>query len=125
MRHDVDPKQELLGKLPTDGVITTFHNQVLVAIYIRPKVTAGGIHITDETRKEDEYQGKVGLVIDKGPLAFKDDGRNQFHGQDVEIGEWIVFRASDGFQLHVGDVLCRVLQDVDLKARVSSPDLVF
>lgn len=132
MFHEVDPRKDLQDRIGSVDHVKLLHNQVLVATYIRPKKTSGGIWLTDDTRKEDEYQGKVGLVIAKGPLAFVDDDRNQFHGQNVEIGDWISYRQSDGWQLVLrgapttenpkGEHHCRMLQDIDIKAVLTSPD---
>lgn len=125
MQHDTDPKAELLAQIGDLSGIELFHNQILVAVYIRPEKTKSGIILADVTRKEDEYQGKVGLVLKTGPLAFVDDTRNSFSGQSVKAGDWIAFRTSDGWQLKIGGTLCRMLQDVDIKLRVPSPDFVF
>ena len=132
MLHAVDPRTDLQHKIGDIRHIRVLHNQVLVATYVRPERTSGGIILAQSTRKEDEYQGKVGLVIAKGPMAFRDDDRTQFHGQDVQVGEWISYRMSDGWQLIVkgkpsaenpkGEYHCRMLQDVDIKAVISSPD---
>lgn len=70
-----DPKQALFDAVGDVSGYDIFHNQVLVAIYVRPNITAGGIWRPDENVKEDEYQGKVGLVIKTGPAAFKDTDR--------------------------------------------------
>ena len=48
-----------------DGIDVLF-NQVLIAVYERPKVTASGIHLPDQSTDEDRYQGKVGLVLKRG-----------------------------------------------------------
>ena len=73
-------RQEILDKCGNTDGIDVLHNQILVAIYIRPEVTQGGIYLADQTIKEDEYQGKCGLVLKSGPLAFKSDDRNDFAG---------------------------------------------
>lgn len=126
MAHTTDPKTELHAKLDaTLSDVQLFNNQVLVAVYIRPRVTAGGIHLADETRKEDQYQGKVGLVMMKGPLAFLDEGNTRFHGQTVDVNDWIAFRTSDGWPVVINGVHCRILDDVDIKLRIPEPDLVF
>lgn len=129
MEHDQDPREALMAQVGDVSHIEVMHNQILVAIYTRPERTKGGIYLADNTRKEDEYQGKVGLVLKKGPLAFRDDERNQFHGQDVEVGDWIGFRAAEGWQLGVngpkGKVPCRMLEDVHVKLRLQSPDDVY
>lgn len=133
MLHEIDPRTDLQNKIGDVSHIKMMHNNILVATYIRPKQTAGKIILLDSTRKEDEYQGKVGMVIAKGPLAFKDDERNQFHGQDVHIGEWVGFGHMDGRQLVIkgavknedethGGWHCRILQDIDIKSVISHPD---
>src|SRR5271166_130069 len=129
MDHKEDPADELRRKAGSVDGIELFHNQILVAIYVRPERTRGGIILADVTRKEDIFQGKVGLVLKKGPLAFVDDARNQFQGQNVDVGDWIAFRTSDGWQLRVngsdGQVPCRILEDVHVKARLTSPDEIY
>lgn len=127
MHHADDPKTQLLATVGDISHIRLMHNQILVATYVRPEKTKGGLVLPDKVRKEDEYQGKVGLVIAKGPLAFVDDGATDFRGQDVAIGDWIAYRQSDGWQLVLknatsGAQHCRMLQDIDVKAVLSSPD---
>lgn len=108
----------------TDG-LDVLHNHILVAIYIRPEKTQGGIFLADQTIKEDEYQGKCGLVIKTGPLAFQDDDRNDFGGKSVVRGEWVIFRVSDGFSLKVNGVMCRLLEDVHIKLITDDPLTVY
>ena len=122
---DKDPADEIREKIGYIDDFDIFFNKVLVAIYIRPKKTKSGIHLTDDTVKEDEYQGKAALVLKKGPTAFMDDGDARFHGQDVEVGDWIVFRPSNGVKLSINKTLCVLLQDVQIEMRVPSPDAVF
>lgn len=45
-------------------------NRCLVATYINPAVTKGGIIIPGKTQEEDRWQGKVGLLLAVGPSAF-------------------------------------------------------
>lgn len=125
MKHDVDPGEALRQMVGDLDGIELFHNQILVAIYKRPERTAGGIILTDTARKEDEFQGKVGLVLKKGPLAFIDDAAVKFAGQDVTPGDWITFRASDGWALNINGVPCRMVEDSHIKLRVASPDQVY
>jgi co-chaperonin GroES (HSP10) len=124
MTHAGDPRAELLSSVGDISGIKIFNNWILVAVYKRPEKTLGGIILTDNTRKEDEYQGKVGLVLKKGPLAFVDDDKASFNGQDVELGEWIAFRVSDGWSLEVNGVICRMLQDVQIRLGLPSPDVI-
>jgi co-chaperonin GroES (HSP10) len=125
MVHAEDPREILRREIGDLSKIKVFNNWVLVAVYNRPEQTKGGLYLPDVVRKEDEYQGKVGLVVKKGPLAFKDDDKTAFAGQDVEIGDWVAFRVSDGWSLKVKGVLCRMLQDVQIRLSSEEPDDIF
>lgn len=125
MLHAEDPADEIRKAVGNLDVVDLMFNQLLVGIYVRPNKTRSGIFLTDKTLDEDLYQGKVGLVLKKGPTAFMDDGEARFHGQNVSDGDWIVFRPSDGWQMSVNGKACRVLQDVHIKARVAAPDVIW
>lgn len=126
MEHEDDPRREIIAAIGDIAGIEVMHNQVLIALYRRPDKTKGGIFLSDVTRKEDEYQGKVGLVLKKGPLAFVDDAHSKFGGQDVAVGEWIGIRPGDGWPVALmgteGKVECRMVEDVHIKMRLSAPD---
>lgn len=125
MQHDEDPRDKLLKQLGDISDIEIFNNQVLLAVYIRPEKTKSGIYLTDAMKDEDKYQGKVGLLVKSGPAAFTDDGE-WFSGLEFREGsDWLLFRPSEGWQLNVNGVLCRLFQDVDIKGRISHPDKVF
>lgn len=125
MKHENDPKKDVFDRVGDLGKFEVFHNNILIGTYVPPKVTAGGVHLPDKTRHENLYQGKVGLVLKKGPIAFVDDPTNKFHGQDVKVGDWVVYRASDGWELIVNNQHCRMLEEAHIRARVESPDVVF
>jgi co-chaperonin GroES (HSP10) len=126
MAHDVDPKEKLLDDLGDISGIELFNNQILVATYIRPEKTKGGIIMTDRARDEDRFQSKIGLVVGKGPSAFQEEeGGNWFNGRQVEEGEWIIFRPSDGWSLTVNGVSCRILSDTQVKGTVNDVDKVW
>src|SRR6266853_1046869 len=140
--HDTDPRIDLLKKvgmrLKKSGNIVgeplggaeLFGNAILVAVYVRPKKARYGtltLDLTDSTIKEDEHQGKIGLVIAMGPLAYEDDEQTQFHGQKVEIGDWVVFRPSEGWGITLtsNQVLCRMLTEGNIRMKINSPDDVW
>ena len=125
MSHIEDPANEIRKRIGDISKIEVLHNQTLVGVYIRPEKTKGGILLTSQTRDEDRYQGKAGLVLKKGPLAFVDDDNNKFHGQNVDIGDWVFYRVSDGFPLVLNGTLCRLLEEVHVKGKIPSPDVVF
>ena len=125
MSHIEDPANEIRKRIGDISKIEVLHNQILVGVYIRPEKTKGGILLTPQTRDEDRYQGKAGLVLKKGPLAFVDDDNNKFHGQNVDVGDWVFYRVSDGFPLVFNGTLCRLLEEVHVKGKIPSPDVVF
>ena len=125
MDHALDPKKELISVLGDTSNVEIFNNQILVAIYIRPEKTVGGIILTNTIRDEDKWQGKIGLVIKKGPSAFVDDSKNWFNGITVDVNDWVIFRPSDGWGLTINGIMCRLLDDTVIRGRVSHPDQVF
>lgn len=126
MDHSDDPKQALikaLGKDYTDFNI--FNNQVLCAVYVRPQKTKSGIYLSDRTVDEDKIQGKVGLVINMGPMAFVDDSNSWFKDVNINEGDWVVFRPSDGWSITINGVVCRILDDTNVRGTIPHPDLVW
>lgn len=112
---------ELVGNLDDIDIIGDL---VLVACYIRPERTAGGIFLSDSARDEDVWQGITGLVLKHGPDAFVDvDGLK--YEQRVEVGEWAVFKVGDAWRLNVRDVPCRLVRDTSIRAKVKDPSIVF
>jgi hypothetical protein len=90
MSHEEDPKQKLLDQLGDISQIELFHNQVLLAVYLRPEKTKSGLILTADHLDEDRYQSKVGLLVKRGPLAFEQDG-NWFTGMTFQDHEWLIF----------------------------------
>jgi len=120
-----DPKQALMDAVGNLSGFDIFHNQILVAIYVRPEKTSGGIIRPEGNVGEDEYQGKVGLVVKKGPTAFLNTEEEDFQGQNVEVGDWVVFRVGDGWQLTIRDTACRILSDRTIRMRIKNPGDIF
>jgi co-chaperonin GroES (HSP10) len=125
MTHDVDPKKVILDELGDITDIELYHNQLLIAIYIRPEKTKSGLYLSSQTRDEDKYQGKVGLVVKKGPDAFRDDTGKWFRDVSISEHDWVYFRPSDGWQVTVHGVLCRIIDDTDIRGRLPAPDVIW
>lgn len=127
MAHDIDPAEDLLKRLGDLSGVELFQNQVLVAVYIRPKKTKSGLYLSDSTVDEDRYQSKVGLLVKAGPSAFVDDADTRyFDGMKFEIGkDWLVFRPSDGWNITVNNVLCRILVDTSVRGRTKNVDMIY
>lgn len=128
----VDPKRALLDAAGNMVDYEVFHNLVLVAPYIAPDRTKGGIIRPDSNLAEDRFQGKAGLVLKVGPAAFKDDGGAKFYGITVSPGDWVLFRPSDGFECFISDrrtvgdgLPCRLIEDSLIRGRISNPALIY
>lgn len=125
--HDIDPKITLKESVGDISNVEIFNNQVLVAVYIRPnKTKLGGkdFYLTDNVVDEDRFQGKVGLLLKKGSTAFvQSDG--WFVDTKFELDDWLVFKPSDGWSLTVNGVLCRIIEDINVRGRVDMPDRVW
>ena len=129
MSHDEDPRQLIFDKIGMKkGVIpgfTLFGNRVLLGVYERPSKTKSGIILADQTRNEDQHQGKAAVVLMKGPTAFVSDSPYDFQGQDVEVGDWVTLWVGDGRRLFLNGQLCRIIRDQDINMKIPSPDQVF
>jgi len=122
MEHDVDPRQKILDAVGDLSNVEMFNNQALVAVYVRPEKTKSGLYLSDKYRDEDRFQSKIGLLLATGPKAFSVESDEWFNGVAINHGDWLVFRPSDGWNVTVNGVLCRMLSDVQVKARVDTPD---
>ena len=125
MKHTVDPAQKIMQELGDLSDIGVYRNLVLLAIYVRPELTAGGVHIAKQTTDEDIYQGKVGLIIKAGPQAFIDPEQKWFDGKPPKVGDWVYFRPSESWAINVHGVPCRMLEDIDLRGPLKFPDGVW
>jgi co-chaperonin GroES (HSP10) len=128
MEHTRDPKDDIFENVKDyiDDVKIT-GAQVLVGVYVRPSRTAGGIELPDSYRDEDIYQGKAGVILKMGPLPFNQNDDDFFGGKFPKVGDWVVYRPSDGFPLQLENKQnCRLLSDrFKIKAIVPRPDLVW
>lgn len=105
------------------GKFTLLHSQVLVVTYVQPARTSGGIIIPQKSQDEDRFQGTIGLVVALGKGAFKDDNIAKFHGDKLELSDWVFARPGDGMEMFINQVPCRVFEDVAIKAIVTEPKM--
>ncbi|MDE2096329.1 MAG: hypothetical protein KGL39_03720 [Patescibacteria group bacterium] len=129
MAHKIDPKDEILAEIAPfiKSINNIMSARVLVAVYKRPERTAGGVLLSDKTRDEDGYQGKVGLVVGMGPLAFKDDPERGLSWGDErpQIGDWVMCSVGDTRKFKLGERDMRFVEDVNIHAVVSKPDVIW
>lgn len=125
--QSANPKLALInavGDLSNESVLSDL---VLVATYIRPEKTMGGIIRPTDNIKEDEYQGKVGLVLKMGPQAGEFDAENNEYMPNYYfgVGDWVAYGIKDGIALTIRDTPCRLIPYQRVRMKISSPDVVF
>lgn len=119
-----DPKAEILKLVGDLSGIDIMYNMVLLAVYVRPQVTKGGIIRPTQNQEEDVWQGKAGLVLKLGKDAFEDDNDTSFNGQRADIGEWVVFKVGDAWQVQIREWPCRLVRDSSIKMKVNDPSII-
>lgn len=121
-----DPKAEMLKQIGNLDSIKVGGARVLVWTYIRPRKTKGGIILTDKEVKEDLWQGVVGYVLKRGPLAFKEDPDNniRFGGFEAKVGDWVAFRPGEAPRIQINGIDCRLVEDTLIQAVIDQPELI-
>lgn len=137
-QKELDPKQEILDKLGDVSEAVIAQNEVLIAMYMRPEKTAGGIIMPHQNLREDRYQGKVGLVVKIGE-ACRFQRTNSVtgvtYGIPVDLHDWVVVRTSDTWSLDINPnpnvsdpnafTLCRLVFDDQIRMKVPHPGMVW
>jgi co-chaperonin GroES (HSP10) len=119
-----DPKKTILDLLGDLSGIEILGEMVLVATYIRPEKTAGGIIRPTSNTQEDVWQGKVGLVVKLGTDAFIDPETGIAFEESVTVGDWCVYKIGDGWSMNVRGVGCRLVRDTGIRMRVEDPNII-
>lgn len=119
-----DPRSAITKMVGDLSGVEVIGDMVLVGIYIRPEKTAGGIIRPTTNKQEDVWQGKVGLVLKRGPDSFKDPDSGHRYQQFVSEGEWCVFKVGDGWSVNINEYPCRLVRDVNIKLKVKDPNIV-
>lgn len=123
--------------------IRVLRNRVLVCTYVEAEISAGGI-LKPQTRiDESKYQGKVGLVLKIGPVAFEfeeiaNESENTHEAFEVvaqthgipEVGDWVFFRGSDTWDCALAvapgtGVHCRFINDDSIVGVISDPSTIW
>ena len=138
-----EQKQRILEDLGDLTQYEILDDQVLVAVYAESNVVSSGkradgsswqLITTDNKTAESRYQGKAGLLVKKGPTAFKWHNNGQlYEGVEPKIGDWVVFTPSDGREIYLRDgvalkkegVTCRRFHWSAIFMRVPDPRVVF
>lgn len=125
--HKTDPKQDIYDDV--GSFIEFFQpvgDQVLLIMYERGKqkgggdvMSQGGILIpagTTGALAEDKWQGKVGLVVAMGPIAFTEDDHHTWGSAVPKIGDWVMISVGDSYSFDLpGDRRARQVSDALVK----------
>lgn len=128
MVHTVDPAKliwDTIGGLKGLAGFQFFGNQVLIGVYERPQQTKSGVYLPDQTRREDQFQGKAGLVLAMGSKAFVSDENYDFGDDKVAVGDWVAIFVADGRKLQINKQLCRLVEDQHIRMKIPAPDLIW
>ncbi len=132
-KAEFDPvveRDKIMRRLPDIAQCKIFGPRILVAKFIRDRLSAS-IAIAKDTATEDKWQGKHGLVLAIGHLAFQSDSVNNFGPDTVKVGDWVMFQYGDGQDYDyrppgTHDLIpCKVLKDVEIAGLVPRPDMFF
>lgn len=120
-----DPKQAVwnaLGDSLNDQPLYS-NNVLLITAPIMGK-SRGGIIFTDPTKKEERFQGKIGMVIKVGEVAFNDSEIWPNEHTRPTVGDWVVYRNADTHECAINKYSCRFIKDYLIIMKVSTPDAI-
>ena len=67
-------------------------------------------------------------MANKKPRETYDDlEREHIASKDVNVneGDWVLFRPSDGWQISINGVSCRIMDDIHIRGKLAHPDTVW
>ncbi len=100
-------------------------NKVLLLTHLKSKFYEGTTILKpDKTLDEDKWQGKTGLIVAMGPSAFQDTPTFSFGGVVPSVGDWLVYRSSDGATMTIDYAHCCIIEDFHYQGIVPDPDSV-
>lgn len=100
-------------------------SDVLVATYVEPE-KRGSLFIPQKSVQESIFQGRIGLILKMGSTAFKyTKGGYAWEGPKPQVGDWILFRFADAWELYLSGVSCRVVDAEVVRAIIEKPEVVF
>lgn len=99
--------------------------RILVAHYIEPEVTQGGIIKVSKTVDESRYQGKIGLIVKLGSMAFKYYGQYKLEGVKPKVGDWVLYFPNDGKEFFYNNYSMRSLSSDLVHGVIANPDVLY
>jgi co-chaperonin GroES (HSP10) len=94
--------------------------RLLIALPQVEETFDNGIIKADKTIYEEKILTVVGLVLDMGEEAYKDQTRYP-SGPWCKVGDYVLFRANTGTRFRVNGVEYRIMNDDSIEAVVADP----
>lgn len=120
-----DPKAAIIKAVGDLSKTRICSDLVLLGTYIRNEKTAGGIIRPKEVLQEDEYQGKVGVVLKSGPMAYGDWEDDDTRGDNAVPGTWVVYAIKDAWPVQINGTACRFIPYDKIRMVIPDPSMVF
>lgn len=120
-----DFKKLVLESVGDLSGFTVLHTDVLVATYVAPRKTAGGILLPDKSVEEDRWQGKVGLVLKMGEGAFRYTGAFTYEGSVPKVGDYVAFHTSDTREIGIRGTSCRTIDCSLIRMIIPDPSDIY
>lgn len=120
-----DPKAAIIKAVGDLSETKVAGDLVLLGTYIRNEKTVGGIIRPKEVLQEDEYQGKVGLVLKCGDYASGGWEDAQHAGEMAALHTWVVYSIKDTFPVQINGTACRFVPYDRIRMQIPSPEMVF
>lgn len=120
-----DPKLAVwhaLGKSLDELLL--YRNDVLIVTAPIMAKSKGGIILADKTKTEERFQGKVGLIVAIGEVAFNDPEIWPNEETRPTVGDWVVYRNADTHECAINKLSCRFIKDYLIIGKVSAPDAI-
>lgn len=92
---------------------------LMVRVFTKKEMTAGGIIVPDETVDRESSLSDVGLIVAVGPEAYKG---SEFTHVGALVGQWVHFRTHDGKLVPYKGVKFRAVPDSAIGVRVEDPN---
>jgi co-chaperonin GroES (HSP10) len=94
--------------------------RLLIALPQVEETFESGIIKAEKTVYEEKILTVVGLVLDIGDQAYKDETRFP-SGPWCKVGDYVLFRANTGTRFRVDGVEYRIMNDDSIEAVVADP----
>ncbi len=99
-------------------------DRVLIATYVPPEKTKGGIIKPGGKVTEVRFSGIAALVLKLGPTAFRYDGPYPFEGTPPAVGQFVQCQPGNAREFFLGPVGDIVSQDHGVSCRLIRSELI-